>query len=481
MSKKKKPSAPKPLSPIAYLRSGNARKLPIHECLIPEDWSTLKKFPILVARKHINGNITAANFLVDLYCAGVKSCFCIVNASPNEYNELVQNLNSIPGALKIITCDYILAHNIIFEAYQFAMDYGIDSAPEFTFVKLVLEEDTDDIPVMEIPLGEDNKPLLFYSKHDPKSNYYLKQLDKYAGRENFTLIYDDQDEESFDEGEDEFLDDGYDEDEYPEYWTSAQWKEMLRHDPEYYYLGDEELDVFYARCIYYPLVNKKVQETPNFLILEEIEINFDRLINDFTEEELSKQEKYFHKLRKTKTIKKVLKLVDELRREINQNPNNYILYNYLFNAYLLANLKEEAELVMNETLEKFPDYLFGKITYCHHLLSKGEAQKIPAVFGGETLLTKAVPNRKTFHHSEYITFQALMGLYYLEIGNTHEAFLYYYSLRIQFALLESEVANSFIDKIQKIILEEVRKIAGEAQKDSKKMSEILNYLVNVEN
>jgi hypothetical protein len=65
MVKKKSKPQKTSFNPISYLRSGNARKLPFYECLLPKDWEEIKKFPIIFSRKHGNGNFLFVWISVD--------------------------------------------------------------------------------------------------------------------------------------------------------------------------------------------------------------------------------------------------------------------------------------------------------------------------------------------------------------------------------------------------------------------------------
>ena len=167
------------LSPKAYLTSGRARKLPVYECLVAAGWKEMGQSPVIVARQHVNGIITFANFLVDIFCTGVKDAFCQVNIEADDYQEIVEK--SIPADMEMIKIEYNLAHNIIYEALSFAADYHIDPHPDFKLVGMVLAEDDESIPMIEITTGKDGKPLLVTNPDDDRANYYRKQLEKGQG------------------------------------------------------------------------------------------------------------------------------------------------------------------------------------------------------------------------------------------------------------------------------------------------------------
>ena len=178
MAKKNKASAKSDFSPKSYLKKGQVRKLPVHECLVPEKWNELGKFPVIFSRKHINGNITYVNMLVDLYCTGVKDTLFGVNMPYIKYLELVAAYDDTD--LTLIKTDYNLLHNIVFEAVAYAENYGIRPHEDFKYAELILEKDDDHIPTQEIPVGYQGKPLLILYQDDPRNSYYLRMLEKNA-------------------------------------------------------------------------------------------------------------------------------------------------------------------------------------------------------------------------------------------------------------------------------------------------------------
>ncbi len=142
----------------AQIRS-RARNLPVYKCYVNNDWKDSQMATVIVTRKHANDNVTYACYLVDLMLLGVKDCFY-------EFNVTLQCLDDLLLSRmdeKFIECKYALAHNIVYGAIAFAEDYGFAPYSAFSKTgKYVLEEDTDDIPIMDIPLGDNGQPVVFY-------------------------------------------------------------------------------------------------------------------------------------------------------------------------------------------------------------------------------------------------------------------------------------------------------------------------------
>lgn len=142
-------------------------------------------------RKHVNGNITLGVYLVDLLCLGVKDTWYMFNTPEEEVDERFDMAHGY-----LTETDYTTAHNIIYAGHDFAADFEIAPHKDFGFTRYILEEDDDRIPLVEIPVGdEEGKPVLIVSRTD---NYgaALQKLEKHAGEGNYSLSFSDDDFDS---------------------------------------------------------------------------------------------------------------------------------------------------------------------------------------------------------------------------------------------------------------------------------------------
>ena len=113
----------------------------------------------------------------------------------------------------------------------------------------------------------------------------------------------------------------------------------------------------------------------------------------------------------TDNPKKALPLIINL---IKKYPEEPMLHNHLYVAYTLTGDKINAERILFKTIEKFPNYLFGKISYARYLIANDRLDEVASVFNNETMLSRAFPGRKEFHELEAVAFFRLMGFYYSE-------------------------------------------------------------------
>ena len=174
-----------PTTPEAQVRT-RARNLPIDKCYINKDWEETQLASIIIVRKHTNGNITMGNYLVDLKLRGVKDCTYRFNESPLRLDEMLERYPDV-----FIESDYSLAHNIIYAGVEFAEDYGFAPHKNYKTAQYILEEDTDDIPVIEIPLGDDGIPVLVIP-YGETGDREMAILNKTAG-DDYDVVYLDKD------------------------------------------------------------------------------------------------------------------------------------------------------------------------------------------------------------------------------------------------------------------------------------------------
>jgi hypothetical protein len=219
MANKNKGKMVQMLSPENYIRK-KARSLPVYECRINEEWEDTKLAQLSVARSHVNGNITACFYLVDLMCLGIKDTDYMFNAPIHTYREHIEKIND---GLPSVDIAYELAHNIVYAGLEFADEYGFKPHKDFTSVtRYMLEEDTDDIELIEIECGVNGEPTYVRGPFDDdlKVKKIIAQLEKTAGHGNYSII--DEDDDFEDENEDDDMDD----DEF-EGMAAAEKKELF--------------------------------------------------------------------------------------------------------------------------------------------------------------------------------------------------------------------------------------------------------------
>ena len=147
-----------------------------------------------------------------------------MDLTDNDLEDILKQYRDHTG-LEEITYDE--AHNIVWGAISFAEDAGISPCKDFTTAQYVLEEDTDDIPLIDYEFGKDGKYFLVVGE-DGKEKVYINTLIERLG-DNFEFVTE------YDDNYDSDSDNSMPEDEeysyhYPEYPSELNVKHQLIAD-----------------------------------------------------------------------------------------------------------------------------------------------------------------------------------------------------------------------------------------------------------
>lgn len=472
MAKKKKKQVQTKISDAAYMRSGRARRLPMHECLLNKNWDKSGMASIVVSRKHVNGNFSFATFLVDLYCLGVKDTFFRVNIFPHEYNKLVVDL---AGKFEIAQADYAKVHNIIYGAIAYAEDYGFSPFPEFKETKMMLEEDTEEIPLIEYEYGNNGRPQLVVTSDNPKLPFYLSKLEKHAGKGNYELAFLDDFV-----GESEVEDYGYEPISEDEEDALLDLATFSSEDWEDFIMGTVPGNLHFMRAetlyIYEKTIAAKTIADPNFNV-QNIRLTEEPMPGEQSkEEEKQGYEIYKSLFSENISTEEMRQLLTRIKSFIERWPENPIFHNYLINTYIRLGERQNVKEASLAILERFPEYFFGKVTYAQLLIEEGKVDEVPKVFNDQLHIRLAFPEREIFHVSEFISFNLLMSLYYMEQNKLDVAYGY---RKMLVALEESGHMHAnlkMLFRIDMAVTMKVRELIFDAQEDKGKKETLVAAL-----
>lgn len=403
MPKSKKGKVIQMLSPENYIRK-KARTLPIFECMVSSEWEETGMCTVVIAREHINGNITFCTYVVDLYCLGVKDTLYQFNVSMTQYRDILEKIST---EMEMINIDYALAHNIVLASVEFAEEFGFKPCKEYeSITKFMLEEDTDDIELIEIECGKDGKPFYVQGpfEDDAKAHRIIAQLEKTAGRGNYNFILNTGDEFT-DDDEDDELDD---EDEFED-WIIEEKRELFHTLSENIDdLEEEEFKRLFTLTD--SMVDDLVDVTQHDLFYDQFmdELDFeiekdevpvqllglksgdqpvsDELINRFMD---------IYRLSgvNPKLAAKELKL---FQKESNAIPGSYFLELLILQT---ENPNKYAKRI-KEYAQTFPDYALIQLLWATSLVaSPKELKKIP---GYSFKMESFFPDRKSVHPIEML-------------------------------------------------------------------------------
>ena len=368
-----------PTSVEAQIRT-RARYLPIHKCYVNQNWQESQMANILITRKHTNGNITIGSFLVDLKLRGVKDCLYNFNESPLKTEELIKKYPEMYEE-----CDYNLVHNIIHAGLEFAEDYGFEPHKDFKTAQYILEEDTDDIPLMEVPLGDDGVPVL--EIHPGESGQREINLLKKTAGDNFYIVYIDEEgnakrqERTYTEIIDDVVKIGLDA-YMNKYGNSLSFKEWQVIN-----------DLIYIIKIYSEEEQTWIDKTSDHIIKDP------RLLM----KENKKEDKKGDKKELAKELVLPVKYFDEgkpdkacaeIRRIIDRHPDEPMLWNVLLN-HISDDSKEIDEETVKEAYSRFPEYPVIKAWYAEWLAQEDKTDEVFVLFnhlpGLDALTTENIP------------------------------------------------------------------------------------------
>lgn len=362
-------------------------------------------FPVYISRVHANGKLTFCSFFVDLLGTGINDAMYFVNEPRDFYQELIDSYKEFDFNYQ--KCTYELLHNIIYEALAFADEVGIQPTSEFHFARMVLKEDTDDLPTMDIPLGKNGKHYLDLSSEDPRIEYFRTQMETFA--EPGTYIFDDGDED------DEFDD--------PSFWDEDDWSSYIDQKIDELSIMDHAFRFIYLKYIFNPWLAARQLGTSKPGKEQEFHL-VDGLIyeDEVSEEALQINIQLGNEIIEMETPKEAKKMVAKIYKEIERFPENVVLYDLLFVALISAKKPKEATDVYQKTIELFPHHIFAKISYANFLIDEDRHDEVPAVFGCELLFPAVFADRKEIYFSEFLAFHTMAGKYFLKENKLELAF-----------------------------------------------------------
>ena len=181
---KAKKSKSKPVqvsSPLTYIHK-NLKNLDM-ECYISKGRIfEMGMAVVAVVRQMPSGKFCVANFLLDVFCLGLKNTdyrFAITEDELEEYlEELFQKFSGY------IPIDNIEANNLIYGAIDYAKDLGFKPQKDWVITKFFLNEDYITDLIDTIPFGKDGKPFYISGPYDNVS-FVMNTLRKTVGEGNF--------------------------------------------------------------------------------------------------------------------------------------------------------------------------------------------------------------------------------------------------------------------------------------------------------
>ena len=321
------------LSPEKFMKQ-RARSLEIGTCFVSEDMHEYGEGYVIVTRRHTGGRISVAFYLIDIFCLGVKDSFYRLRLEEDELEEMLDRMPNI------IKCSYEEAHNWVYGAIAWAEEAGIAPDKSFAVTKYMLEEDTDEVPLIEYEFGHNGKHWLM-ANNNLELSRYLPLLKKNLGEGNYTLTVK-TDYEDADLSEEEILDKMENYKDSPLFKSYGPDTEYTYHHPDY----PKTLQLDSPKWLY-----QELQDTKNAMYLtEELISRILALPHDTLRRDLEQMVLYH-----------IGQTCDGIPDEYDPNGYTGIIPNCIILLGEVGNEKSSLDVVL-ETLRQsleFRDYHFG--------------------------------------------------------------------------------------------------------------------------
>ncbi|XCN73703.1 MAG: hypothetical protein Q3M24_02820 [Candidatus Electrothrix aestuarii] len=141
--------------------------------------------------------------------------------------------------------------------------------------------------------------------------------------------------------------------------------------------------------------------------------------------EKKKINKVFQRVQKAPS--KQIPILLQLKKK---HPDLPVLYNYLAIAYQSSQQLDQYTEILHETVQLFPDYLFGKVTLADYHFNRNNHREVRKIFNNKLEIHHHFPPSRTIYHiSEVRSFYSTIGALHARSGNISRAIFCYFLLQ----------------------------------------------------
>jgi hypothetical protein len=144
------------------IRLAEAESWPIVDALVPETLWSRGIGQLILTRRLPDGRLALGNFLVDVFCLGVKNAYWKI-ISEWDFDVLKRRLEEM-GPLHAATPEQFA--KVVLGAVDYAQALGIPPHPDFRHAKLVLAGIDPSKCSDTFTFGKDGKPFYMNGPHD---------------------------------------------------------------------------------------------------------------------------------------------------------------------------------------------------------------------------------------------------------------------------------------------------------------------------
>ena len=340
-----------------------AARFPVGDCLVPTSLFEEGIGHVVLTRSLPGGDLAVAGFLVDTYCLGVKNALYRV-IPPTEFESYRRQIEQHTPLEQVHpSC----LRKLVEGAVRYARDLGFQPHSDYArAARLFGDIDASACPI-RYTYGKDGRPLYINGPNETpaQSRRILQTLARKLGPDGFHHL-------------------------------------TALGSPEESALAAPGRS---AHLMSYQISDEPLEDTAYARLPQSVKDELEQLHYQVTDNPRE--------------------AIAALGPMLERYPDVPQIYNYLQAAYTQLGDKANAQRVLDETLERFPDYLFGRIAQANDCLQRGELDRIPEIFEGKYDLKLLYPERECFHISEALHFGAIMARYFHARGEKDRAEMYY--------------------------------------------------------
>ena len=176
------------LTPEQYIKQ-KARTLPLGQCYMNKNWFISGIAIAVVCRCHKQGTYTFGVFQLDTFCTGLIECKIEFSRDKESYENII---NYLKNSFKIEPVTYQEVHNLIYGAVAWGEDAGFTPPNIYNLAKYLMEEDTEDIPLINYQYGRFGKHFLL-ADSEQELDEFMPHLIAHLGKENILFGIDGSD------------------------------------------------------------------------------------------------------------------------------------------------------------------------------------------------------------------------------------------------------------------------------------------------
>lgn len=341
-----------------------AARFPVVDCLVSINLFDEGIGDLILTRLLPHGKLAVAGFLVDPYCLGVKNAL-YREMDGGEFEFYRREINS-QTPLESVRPSCL--RKLVEDAVRYADSIGLAPHPDYAKAARLFGDIDASACTTDYVFGNDGKPLYVNGPYETPAQQrkIIETLKRHLGPDGFRCVHivGDPDDAS----------------------AARQLPGNLKR-------------------ITYEIVDEPLKDHAYAKLPESVKDDLNAIYKS--------------------GFKQPRQAIERLKPLIEQYPDIPQIHNYLHSAYQLLGDQASADRILAETLERFPDYLFGRLAQANTCLDRGEIDRVAEIFDNRFDLSLIYPERRQFHRSEILNFWAVMARYFHAKGEQEKAELHY--------------------------------------------------------